>query len=300
MIEYQFVWKKESRFKQCTGYTRKKFLKLLPVFKQNYYALRKEKAFEKERQRMPGGGAKPKRFNKPSKLLFFILLFLRIYPTFRFAEILFHLECSNLHYWFHLGLKALEMSVKGEIPLPVREKKVRDWNEFFRKVPELKRHIIDATEQPMNRPKYEQKKYYSGKKKMHTKKRQIVITPDKKIISISKTVEGKRHDKKLADQSLHWIHAPPNSQRLSDLGYEGMEKSSSLKMIFPYKKPPKRELSDYQKGQNRVISSMRVRVENVIGQLKIFKIFSDKIRYRLPIDNSLNNVIAGLYNFNLR
>ncbi|MBU0976065.1 MAG: transposase family protein [Patescibacteria group bacterium] len=300
MIEYQFIWKKESRFKQCTGYSRKKFLKLLPLFTRNYHRIRQQTAFGKKRLRLPGGGAKPKRFDSPPRLLFYVLFYLRIYPTFRFAEILFHLECSNLHYWFHLGIKALELTVRAEIPIPARTEKVRDLKELFKRVPSLKEHIIDATEQPINRPKFDQKRYYSGKKKMHTKKKQIVITPDKKIISISRTVEGKKHDKKLADEDMYWIHAPPNTRCLSDLGYEGLDISSSLKTVQPYKKAPKCELNSYQKEQNKTISSLRVRVEHVIGSLKVFKIFSDRVRYRLPIDNYINNTIAGLYNFNLR
>lgn len=300
MIEYQFIWKKETRFKQCTGYSRKMFLELLPEFTRIYHKVKHEIAFKNDRIRLPGAGAKPKRFNKPSKLLFYTLFYLRIYPTFRFAEILFHLECSNLHYWFHLGLKILELTVREEIPIPAKTEKARDWKDLLKKVPALKEHIVDATEQPINRPKYNQNRYYSGKKKMHTKKKQLVITSEKKIISISKTVEGKKHDKKLADEDMYWIHAPPNSKCLSDSGYEGFDNSSSLKVILPYKKTPRSELNDFQKEQNRAISSVRVRVEHVIGRLKIFKIFSDKIRYRLPLDDHINNTIAGLYNFSLK
>jgi hypothetical protein len=297
MIEYQFIWKKESRFRQCTGISRKDFLNLLLIFSVKYKEVRINKVNTIERVRAIGGGSKPKRFEKPSKLLFYTLFFLRTYPTFRLAEVIFHLEASNLHFWFHLGLEVLEKTVKYRIPLPAKTEKVNKLGDLFHTVPLLKEHIVDATEQPTNRPKCDQKKYYSGKKKRHTKKRQIVITPNKKIISISRTVEGKKHDKKLADEDMYWIHAPPESKCISDGGYIGLDKSSSLEVIQPYKKSPNEELNDIQKEQNKAISSLRVRVEHVIGKLKNFKIFSDKIRYRKNIDDLINNTVAGLYNF---
>jgi hypothetical protein len=40
---------------------------------------------------------------------------------------------------------------------------------------EISYYLIDATEQEINRPKKGQKKYYSGKKKKHTIKNQIII-----------------------------------------------------------------------------------------------------------------------------
>ena len=45
--------------------------------------------------------------------------------------------------------------------------------------------ILDATEQPIQRPKKGQKKYYSGKKKRHTVKTQYVVNSDGKIESVS-------------------------------------------------------------------------------------------------------------------
>ena len=54
--------------------------------------------------------------------------------------------------------------------------------------------ILDATEQPIQRPKKGQKKYYSGKKKRHTIKTQYVVNSDGKIESVSKPYEGKKHD----------------------------------------------------------------------------------------------------------
>ncbi len=55
--------------------------------------------------------------------------------------------------------------------------------------------FVDATEQPINRPKRGQKKWYSGKKKRHTIKHQMIVSKDGKIKGISKSCCGKVHDK---------------------------------------------------------------------------------------------------------
>ena len=56
--------------------------------------------------------------------------------------------------------------------------------------------FIDATEQGINRPKTGQKHWYSGKKKKHTIKHQIVVSKTGKIKAIGNSATGKTHDKK--------------------------------------------------------------------------------------------------------
>ena len=51
--------------------------------------------------------------------------------------------------------------------------------------------IIDCTEQPIQRPGRKQRCWYSGKKKRHTIKTEIVITENGRIVSISKPAPGR-------------------------------------------------------------------------------------------------------------
>ena len=196
-------------------------------------------------------------------------------------------------------MNLLEDILEAKIQLPAH--RISSMEELLTEIPDLKRHIVDATEQPINRPKYNQKFYYSGKKKKHTIKRQIVITPDKKLVGISMTVEGKRHDKKLADDSNYLAHAPPDTRRLADTGYidSDTDKLWGITTIHPHKKSYKRELSESQKIFNKNLSSIRVRVEHVIGHMKYNRIFSDKVRYRKIDHNQVANIVGGLYNFKL-
>jgi len=68
------------------------------------------------------------------------------------------------------------------------------------------RVLIDATEQRVSRPgdNATQRRYYSGKKKGHTLKTQVVTDSDHHILAISAAVPGATHDKPLCD-ALHTL-----------------------------------------------------------------------------------------------
>ena len=54
---------------------------------------------------------------------------------------------------------------------------------------------------PIRHPKdpQAQKDYYSGKKKQHTIKNNLVINADSKVVLLTPTFEGRIHDKRIAD-----------------------------------------------------------------------------------------------------
>jgi hypothetical protein len=294
MLNYEYIITSERRFKSFTNTNLKEFIRLLPKFESELELLRFDS--RKDRIRRVGGGAKPKHFFKVSRLLFLVLFYIRTYPTYDVLEGIFELDKANLHHWITIGMKALENVLGYQIPLPA--KKCNSVSELFTIIPELKEHILDATEQPINRPKYDQEEYYSGKKKRHTIKRQIIITPGKKLISIGRAQIGKAHDKTIAEESYYLLHAPPDSTGMSDLGYLAIDNlGTDTRFVMAIKKKPKVALTEGEKTTNRSISSVRVRVEHVIAHLKYNRIFSDKVRYRLPIEDQISNIVGGLYNF---
>jgi hypothetical protein len=85
---------------------------------------------------------------------------------------------------------------------------------------------------------------------------------------------------------------------LGDKGYQGINKIHKNSQI-PFKKFPKKELTQEQKKSNKQLGKKRVIVENVIGKLKIFKIFSSRSRNRRKRFGLRLNLIAGIYNFEL-
>lgn len=231
--------------------------------------------------------------------LFFILFYYKTYPTFRLAQALFEVDKETIHRWKIFLEEALWLTLGHELSLPKR--KIRTMAEVLEVCPDLSEFIVDATERAIQRPKKNQEFYYSGKKKKHTVKNQILIQPyTKRILAVSKTVEGKRHDKQLCEDDGLVLRAPPGAKGLADLGYVGLQESCShFKIILPIKKPYKKELPEMDKLTNQTISSVRVRVEHVIGALKRFDILSERFRGRLPSADLPFRNIAALYNFTL-
>lgn len=275
------------------------FEAILPRFSQALRLAETKEAWSKPRVRLPGGGRKATLKTDRQKL-FFMFFYYKVYPTFRLAQVLFEFDKANIQIWFEFLQGVFHQALGCELRLPLV--RARCIKEVLTICPALKEFLIDATERRINRPKdlVAQEFYYSGKKKYHTVKTQILVNPrTKKIIAVSPTVEGKRHDKRLAEGDPALSHAPPGSKALADSGYQGLEANlnSFTKIVTPYKKPRRGELSDFQKQTNKQISSIRVRVEHPFAYLKHFNILSHTFRSRIPKSHSPFVNLACVYNF---
>lgn len=157
---------------------------------------------------------------------------------------------------------------------------------------EVEEIIIDATEQPIERPKKGQKAFYSGKKKRHTNKTEIRITPQKRIVHVSKTKPGAVHDFTVYKEEPP---IPKDSTALADSGYQGLDKIHARTEI-PFKASKRNPLDLEDKVYNRALSRIRIKVEHVIGQIKHFKILSERYRNKNRRYNLKFNIIAGIVN----
>jgi len=104
--------------------------------------------------------------------------------------------------------------------------------------------IIDGTERPINRPKDSAKRdeHYSGKKKGTTVKNNVLTErrTGGQVKYLSRTVEGKKHDKKLADEEGHQF--PPGSKLWQDTGFQGY-KPENVTIFQPKKTSDPAEVS---------------------------------------------------------
>lgn len=79
---------------------------------------------------------------------------------------------------------------------------------------------VDVTESPIERPKKKQRAYYSGKKKQHTLKAQVVVNQSTGQIICTAFGKGLLHDFRLFKQ--HRIPMLPKQLCLADKGYQGI------------------------------------------------------------------------------
>jgi hypothetical protein len=141
-----------------------------------------------------------------------------------------------------------------------------------------------------------QKLYYSGKKKRHTLKSQIVVCKSTQKILCTSFCNGKKHDFKLFKESkVRWIH---EIHAIADTGYLGIKRLQNTSLL-PKKRSKKMPLTKEEKQENRRISVQRVLNENVIGKIKRFKILSDRYRNRRKRFGLRFNLIAAIYNLEL-
>jgi hypothetical protein len=152
--------------------------------------------------------------------------------------------------------------------------------------------ILDATEHPTQRPKKGQKSYDSGKKKRHTIKTKRCINSKDRIVHVSKSRPGSIHDFMLHKQEPS---LPANARVFVDSGYQGIDKLHEP-IEFPYKGSKNKSLDKEEKEYNTALSRVRIRVENIIGDIKIFRIPSDRDRNKPMRHHIKFNIIPGIVN----
>lgn len=232
-------------------------------------------------ERVIGSYKRPGRHFKleVSDMLLMLCIYYRSYITHAFLGYLFGLDDSRICRIF----RKIEPLVAGVVHITKDKKLTKE---------EVANILIDVTEQAIERPKKNQKKHYSGKKKRHTLKTELRTTHEGRIVNVSRSYPGSKHD-----FAIH-RDGPPvdrDSRVFVDSGYQGLDKLHK-KTELPYKATKKMLLNKEQKIYNRLLSKIRIKIENVIGQIKQFRILSDRYRNKRSNYNLRFNIIAGLVN----
>ena len=294
-MQYAALKNKPRTLRSLTGFNPKEFEGLLPSFGAAWDSFVTEQAERPTRKRAYGAGRTAHLRILEDKLLF-ILFYYRQYPTQEAQGFFFGMSQAQANEWIHRLSGLLNQALGYEMQLP--ERRAANLEAVLSACPSLE-FIIDGTERPINRPKDKdkQKSYYSGKKKSHTVKNNLITERGGKVMYLSGTCEGKRHDKKLADDENYRF--PTGSKLLQDTGFQGY-KPEGVTVIQPKKKPRGGELTPDEKIINRAISSLRVEVEHQIGGVKRCQILVQRFRNRM--DNFVDEVMetaCGLHIFRL-
>lgn len=152
--------------------------------------------------------------------------------------------------------------------------------------------ILDCTEQPVHRPARKQKSWYSGKKKRHTIKNEIVVTEKGRIAAVSDDAPGTVHDIAIRRRGPP---LPKDAHVYADSGYQGYQDDHPA-LDIPYKKSKKKPLTKDERAYNHGLSRFRVRVEHAIARLKRFRILADRFRYPRKSHAAKISIIAGITN----
>lgn len=298
MLTYETLVKKPKYFRRITGITVEEFTVLFDKFLSSWELHLRKISPISTRIRKYGGGRHAHIQTVQDKLVF-ILVYTRIYPLLFMQGILFNLAESKACSWVHRLLPLLDEALGFAHRRPDRRKRGRNLEELLRDFPELKELGIlgDGVERPTRRPKdnEKQKKQYSGKKKRHTRKNIILTNPNTtEVVFLGETRDGTMHDKKAMDEEDLKTGIPVKLGL--DLGFLGLE-IPNVHIVLPKKKPPGKELSDLEKGQNTAFSRRRVRVEHAISGIKRNRSVQDVYRnIKENTDDLLMSIACGLHN----
>lgn len=231
--------------------------------------------------------------------LFAGLMYLKAYTTFDVFG--FHIGCdrSQACRWIEHIFPVVEMTLERKLLLPQR--KITSIEEFQKQFPEVKELMVDGTERRRQRPKKKksQQKTYSGKRKAHTRKNIVITDKKKRILVLTKTKSGRRHDKRLADKESVFENIPKDIDVYTDTAFIGEEKVHK-RMFLPKKKPKGRNLTEDEKITNKIISSYRVIAEHAIGGMKRYQALTQTYRNRRKyFDDKIILLAAGLWNYHL-
>jgi len=297
MININKALKNNRILKSLTGLSIEKFKELVPYFET---ILNEENgkriSNDKNRQRKAGGGSKATLENSEAKL-FYILFYIKVYPTFDVAGFIFDVNRSQTNRWMHQLLPILEKALERRVVLPKR--KIENVTEFMRLFPEVKDLFIDGTERRVERSSdsKQQRLDYSGKKKAHTKKNLILNDDKRRIILVTPTVKGSMHDKKIYDKYGLGDSIPNDVTQWVDTGFQGIQNEYDIDVQIPKKNTKKKKLTFEDKENNKTISGIRVINEHAIGGIKRMRAINDVYRNRKGnTSDKLMIVSAGIWN----
>ncbi len=274
------------RTKQILGISYEQFQQLVIQAK-----LRHEQqlaAIEKSKIRVNAKGAGRQPILSLEAQICLSLFYLRHLPTFEVLGLHFGISKTEandtFHYWLDIWRELLPASLLEQVEYLSSD------SEVVREILTEFELLVDSTEQARERPgeNQEQREYYSGKKKNHTFKNQVITLPKgADIVDVEVGEKGPTSDIALFRQQQQKF---ADTQGFSgDKAYAGAKRTTT-----PHKKPRKGELTAEQLSDNKIISSQRIFIEHVIRLLKIFRVAKERFRLHPSSYKQVILTICGL------
>lgn len=261
---------------------------------------------KKKRQRAAGAGRKHK-YDLRDRFLM-TLFWLRAYTTYELLGFFYDLNKTNIEDNLNLMLAILTSMTRFNFERPKADrKKLSSVQEIMDAFPDV-RLIIDAKEQRIERPKNKkdkdgnmqdrQKPYYSGKKKAHTLKNQVAISPTGRVEHASESVPGgATHDLTLLRQTDLLSELADDEAAMMDKGYDGIAADyPDQKLYLPFKARRNHPLTEEQKAYNRFLAKYRIVVEHTLAQLNKFQVLAQRFRHRLTKHSVIFRIVCSLVN----
>ena len=298
LLTFDRLCAKPTIFKTFTGVSLSEFETLLTRSTPLWVECEQQRLTRPNRQRAIGGGCKAK-FGLRDQLLV-TLVWLRLYLGTETLGFLFGIDKATVSRYTRAILPVLRQV--GDATLgwlePPKRGQGKDLAAARAAYPDLFA-IVDATEQPVQRAQdaEQQKQHYSGKKKRHTRKVQIIVNEYGVVREVSDSVPGAVHDRELFRQSGAAAAIPKETITGGDAGYQGMQDDlPDHSVITPFKKSKLHPLPEDQQLLNQEFSRSRIIVENVLAQFKNFKALAERFRHDVDRWDDVFRAVLAIIN----
>jgi hypothetical protein len=283
-------------FRNLTGITLAVFDQLRPSLRRDFADRRRQRLQRPNRQRAFGGGDD---FDLDVDDQFLLTIFwLRHYPTQEVLGYLFGVSDSTAKRAIDRCLPLLEAAGQDSMRLPDPGRgRRKDLSTLLKDTPDVA-VLIDTFEQPVQRPRRRQKRFYSGKKKRHTLKSQVAVDEENgRIVEVAPSVPGPTADIQLLKGSRLLPRLPEGVGGIGDLAYVGIAELHPAGLgATPRRKPrgQKRSLAD--RRYNKALARRRIGVEHGIGRLRRFQALTQADRHFRKGHTARVRAVAGLVN----
>jgi DDE superfamily endonuclease/Helix-turn-helix of DDE superfamily endonuclease len=301
LLSYERLSKKPLLFKSFTGLSVQEFDNIYEKeITKRYHDYEIKRLSKRENRDRDIGAGRPFKLDVKDRFLI-LLVYYRLYITYTLAGFLFDLDQSTICR----DIQKIERLIRKCLPIPqklynITKKRFRTPEQVEKYFPDFL-SFIDCTEQQIPRPvdKNRRKTFYSGKKKKHGIKTQLMVNIHGLIIHKTSKKKGRRHDYDIYKKS-HPL-TPKQVVNVFDLGYLGVEKDfpRQTSSIPKRKKRNQRWLSQEEKEVNKSHSKKRIVIEHTICRLKKYRILSDVFRNKSSKHNKVSDIVSGLINYKI-
>lgn len=159
-LNYKSLKKKSSLLKSVTGLSLKEFDFLKPPFEKSWLIYINRYTFEGKKRERARAVRPDNTFPCIEDMMIFILYDYRHNPTQEFMGLQFDLPQPKVAMWIKVLEPVLEKSLKQMGLVPTRES-----DSLNERLVNSVTILLDGSERVVNRPKYDQEEFYSGKKR---------------------------------------------------------------------------------------------------------------------------------------
>lgn len=299
LLSYASLRQHEKAFEHFSGLPLAEFDALYTRFEPAWVAAETARLSRRPRQRALGGGG-DYRLTLETRLLM-VLVWLRHYLTTEAIGYLFGVSQSTASRNLNRTLAVLATIAAESLHQPPSPPGLRrSLRQVQQAEPDLFA-ILDATEQSVNRPQdqAQARLYFSGKQRRTTCKTTLQVNEMGLIRQVAASRPGSVADITHLRHSGLLAHIPHATIAVADTAFLGLERNlPHHSVLCPHRASRNHPLRPDQRLANREVAQVRIKVENVLAQLKRFRILTHRFRHQVTtVHTQVFTLIAALHNW---